>query len=99
MGLISITLTKAMNPKANGFVMIDPRGALKVKRTIQLFVDDSDIFVNGASKKTDKDELFERIRHDSQLWVDVLHPSGRKAGANEVLLHQVVRRFDEWEQA
>jgi hypothetical protein len=97
-GLISITLTKAMNPKAVGFVMTDPRGALKVKRTIQVFVDDSDKYVNGASKEIDKDELIERIRHDSQLWADLLHASGGKLELTKRFFTMVVWRFDEWGQ-
>lgn len=86
---ISATLFNIHDREAYGAKLQDPQGKHTVQLHLSGFVDDTNAALNDwqPQDEVELDTLLDRLRHDAQLWNDLLFISGGKLpGAHEMLI-------------
>ena len=90
---ISSILFDCHNQKAHGITTASPNGDVVVSFSITGFVGDSTCVTGGKQNKT-IDQLLVRVKHDAQLWHDLLWAWGRKLELQECGFHLIFYDFD-----
>eukprot|EP00978_Attheya_sp_CCMP212_P008855 scaffold20822_cov52-Attheya_sp.AAC.1 len=73
---ISNIIIKSQNKKAHGSILADPAKTIKVKRSVDMFVDDSSLLVNGANPTLPAETIMEQTQNDISSWAKFLWISG-----------------------
>ena len=71
----------------------NPNGDVVVLFSIIGFVNDSTCVTGGKQNET-KDQLLVRVKHDVQLWHDLLWASGGKLELQKYCFHLIFYNFD-----
>ena len=90
---ISSVLFDCHNQKAHGLTTATPNGYVVVSFSIIGFVDDSTCVTGGKRGET-VDQLLVRVKHDAQLWHDLLWASGGKLELEKCGFHLIFYDFD-----
>ena len=81
------------NQKAHGLTANSPNKDVVVSFSIIGFVDDSTCVTKGKQNET-IDHLLVWVKHDAQLWYDLLWASGRKLKLQKCCFHLIFYNFD-----
>ena len=94
--LMSATLFDVYDEYAYGTTIQDPSGAMDLKMTINGFVDDTNSCVNNWRPQSDGTlaDLKEKVKHDAQLWADLVSISGGKLELSKCSVHYLTFDFD-----
>ena len=90
---ISSMLFDCHNQKAHGITSATPNGDVLVSFSVIGFVHDS-ICVTGGKQNKTIDQLLVRVKHDAQLWHDLLWASGGKLELQKCGFHLIFYVFD-----
>ena len=94
--LISTILFDIMRKIAHGMQFTDPTSTYTIKRTMEGFVDDTDVAVNDAQAKTPHTpaKLVQVLQDDAQHWERLLFISGGKLELNKCFFYALIWQFD-----
>ena len=90
---ISSVLFDCHNQKSHGMKLSSPLGDVVVKFSIVGFVDDSTC-ITGAKGGDSVEQLLAMVKHDAQLWHDLLWSSGGKLELSKCGFHIMYYDFD-----
>ena len=90
---ISSILFDCHNQKAYGLTTESPNGNVVVSFSIIGFINDSTCVTGGKRGET-VDQLLVRVKHDAQLWHDLLWASGGKLELQKCGFHLIFYNFD-----
>jgi hypothetical protein len=93
--LISIILFNIMMMIAHGSFFNDPQKVETLKRTMEGFVDDTDVQVNDAKTPYTAQELAQVLQIDAQHWEKLLFTSGGKLELNKCFFYLLYWEFDD----
>jgi hypothetical protein len=77
------------------FIFTDPQGLEEIHRTMEAFVDDTDVAVNDATKKYTTTELAQVLQTDAQHWEKLLFTSGGKLELSKCFFYIMYWTFSE----
>jgi hypothetical protein len=93
--LISIILFNIMLMIAHGLFFTDPQKVETLKRTMEAFVDDTDVAVNDAETPYTAQELAQVLQIDAQHWEKLLFTSGGKLELTKCFFYLMYWKFDD----
>jgi hypothetical protein len=93
--LISAILFGIMEQIAHGLTFTDPNKTKTIKRTMEGFVDDTDVAINDAHSNTQctPEQLVQTLQTDAQHWESLLFISGGKLELNKCFFHALTWQF------
>jgi hypothetical protein len=83
-----------MTKLAHGIIFTDPAGN-ELKRTMEAFVDDTDLAVNDAGQVLNPQELTTTLQTDAQHWEKLLFTSGRKLELTKCFFYLMYWKFSD----
>ena len=95
--LISTILFNIMSKIAHGLHFSDPQGNDSIQRTMEGFVDDTDVAVNDANSVTPATptQLIQKLQTDAQHWERLLFISGGKLELNKCFFYLLIWKFND----
>jgi hypothetical protein len=93
--LTSIILFNIMTKLAHGILFTDPAGTEQLKRTMEAFVDDTDVAVNDADHILNPQELTTTLQIDTQHWEKLLFTSGGKLELTKCFFYLMYWQFSD----
>eukprot|EP00978_Attheya_sp_CCMP212_P034031 scaffold140589_cov66-Attheya_sp.AAC.2 len=91
--LISNVIIKSHNKKAHGSILADPIKTIKVKRSVDMFVDNSSLIVNAANPTLTAETIMERTQNDITSWSKFLWISGGLLELTKTKYYMLIWRF------
>jgi hypothetical protein len=93
--LISAILFGIMEQIAHGLTFTDPNETKTIKRTMEGFVDDTDVAINDAHSNTQHTpkQLVQTLQTDAQHWESLLFISGGKLELNKCFFYALTWKF------
>jgi hypothetical protein len=93
--LISIILFNIMAEIAHSIYFTDPHGLLALQRTMEAFVDDTDVAVNDTEERLTSREMARVLHTDAQHWEKLLFTSGGKLELSKCFFYIMYWKFTE----
>ena len=95
--LISTILFGIMRKIALGLQFSDPQGTESIQRTMEGFVNDTDVAVNDGNSATHStpNQLIQKLQTDAQHWERLLFISGGKLELNKCFFYLLIWKFSD----
>jgi hypothetical protein len=91
--LTSIILFNIMEKIAHGITFTHPTGSETLQRTMEAFVDDTDVAVNDSEKPYSPGKLAAILQQDAQHWEKLLFTSGGKLELSKCFFYLMHWKF------
>jgi hypothetical protein len=91
---ISDVIIKSHNQTAYGSILQDPIKTIKVKRSIDMFVDDASLIVNATKPTLPAETIMEQTQNDISSWAKFLWISGGLLELTKTKYYMLIWKFN-----